>query len=50
EFAWLQYPSTTVSSINVVVELIIALASVWFGSAHQPEVKVEDEEPKEHSE
>jgi alpha-1,3-mannosyltransferase len=50
EFAWLQYPSTTVSSITVVVELMVALASVWYGSAYQPEVKVEEEGEKAHSE
>ena len=50
EFAWLQYPSTMVSSITVVVELMVALACVWYGSAYEPEVNVEEEEPKAHSE
>ena len=50
EFAWLQYPSTTVSSITVVVELMVAVASVWYGSAYQPEIKDEEEEPTVASE
>ncbi len=40
EWAWLVYPSTTFSSITVVVELLIQVTSIWYGSAHTPEVKV----------
>lgn len=50
ELAWLQYPSTTLSSITVVVEIVVAIASVWYGSAYQPEVKVDEEGPKTRSE
>lgn len=50
EFAWLQYPSTTISSATVVVEMMVALACVWYGSAYQPQVKVEEEELETHSE
>jgi len=52
EWAWLVYPSTTISSITVVVELIVQVASIWYGSGHTPEVKIGPVEDgaKPHSE
>jgi alpha-1,3-mannosyltransferase len=49
EFAWLRYPSTVISSVTVVVEMMVALTCVWYGSAYQPEVEVKEEEPQAHS-
>lgn len=50
ELAWLQYPSTTVSSITVVVELMVAVVSIWYGSAYTPEVKLSPEAKAEPGE
>jgi alpha-1,3-mannosyltransferase len=35
EFAWLAYPSTSLSSCVVVLQLGLAVASVWWGSGKQ---------------
>jgi len=47
EWAWLVYPSTDVSSMLAVGQLVVAVASAWVGSAREPAVKEKMEEEPE---
>jgi alpha-1,3-mannosyltransferase len=47
EWAWLVYPSTSASSVTVVVQLIVAVVSAWFAPViNPPQIPTETEDAK----